>query len=58
MRLVYPKTGKDANILLIEGIKNGKTGLKVLSPLYTHNNDGSYVDEIREMFGGTANVAE
>ena len=58
MRLVYPKVGKDANILLIEGIKNGKTGLKVLSPLYTHNNDGSYVEEIREMFGGRDDVAE
>ena len=58
LRLVYPKVGKDANILLIEGIKNGKTGLKVLSPLYTHNNDGSYVDEIREMFGGNDDVAE
>jgi tRNA1(Val) A37 N6-methylase TrmN6 len=52
MRLVYPKVGKDANILLIEGIKNGKTGLKVLSPLFTHNEDGSYVLEIKEMFGG------
>lgn len=52
IRLVYPKMGKDANILLIEGIKNGKTGLKIMSPLYTHNEDGSYVDEIREMFGG------
>lgn len=52
LRLVYPKMGKDANILLIEGIKNGKTGLKVLSPLFTHNEDGSYVHEIREMFGG------
>ena len=58
LRLVYPKMGKDANILLIEGIKNGKTGLKVLSPLYTHNSDGSYVDEIREMFGGNDDVAE
>jgi len=58
MRLVYSKVGKDANILLIEGIKNGKTGLKIMSPLYTHNNDGSYVDEIREMFGGNDNVAE
>ena len=58
IRLVYPKIGKDANILLIEGIKNGKTGLKVLSPLYTHNDDGSYVDEIREMFGGIDDVAE
>ena len=25
---------------------------------YTHNNDGSYVDEIREMFGGNSDVAE
>ena len=58
MRLVYPKKGKEANILLIEGIKNGKTGLKVLSPLYTHNENGSYVEEIREMFGGNENVAK
>lgn len=58
MRLVYPKMGKDANILLIEGIKNGKTGLKVMRPLYTHNEDGSYVSEIRDMFGGNDDVAE
>lgn len=58
MRLVYPKMGKDANILLIEGIKNGKMGIKILSPLYVHNEDGSYVDEIREMFGDDDNVAE
>lgn len=58
IRLVYPKMGKDANILLIEGIKNGKTGLKILSPLYTHNVDGSYVDEIRKMFGGNEDVAK
>lgn len=58
MRLVYPKLGKEANILLIEGIKNGKPGLKVMSPLYIHNEDGSYVDEIRKMFGGNMDVAE
>ena len=58
IRIVYPKFGKDANIILIEGIKNGKSGLKILSPLYTHNEDGSYVDEIREMFGGNEDVAK
>lgn len=58
IRLVYPRMGRDANILLIEGIKNGKSGLKILSPLYTHNDDGSYVDEIRKMFGGNDDVAE
>ena len=58
IRLVYPKMDKEANILLIEGIKNGKTGLKVMSPLFTHNEDGSYVDEIRKMFGGNDDVAK
>ena len=58
IRLVYPKIGREANILLIEGIKNGKKGLKVLSPMYTHNEDGSYTDEVRLMFGGNSDVAK
>ncbi len=58
MRFVYPKFGLDANILLIEGIKNGKTGLKVMAPLFSHNNDGSYTEEVRRMFGGNEDVAE
>ena len=50
--------GKEANILLIEGIKNGKCGLNVLSPLFVHNDNGVYVDEVRNMFGGINDVAE
>ena len=42
IQLVYPFKGKNANILLIEGSKNGKPGLKILPPLFAHNNDGSY----------------
>ena len=37
IRFVYPKKNKPANILLIEGKKNGKKGLKILPPLYSHN---------------------
>ena len=51
IRFVYPKYGKDANILLIEAVKNGKCGLKVLAPMYTHNDDGSYTEEVKKMFG-------
>ena len=50
IRLVYPNKNKEANILLIEGKKNGKKGLKILPPLYSHNNDGSYTDEIKNYF--------
>ena len=50
MRFVYPKSDKDANIVLIEGVKNGNPGLKLLSPLYSHNEDGNYTDEIKQFF--------
>ena len=52
IQLVYPFNGKNANILLIEGSKNGKPGLKILPPLFAHNNDGSYTEEIKKFFGG------
>ena len=50
IRLVYPKTNREANILLIEGMKNGKKGLKILPPLYSHTENGSYTEEIKKFF--------
>lgn len=52
MQLVYPSKEKEANILLIEGRKNGKTGLKILPPLYSHKENGDYTEEIKKYFGG------
>lgn len=51
IQFIYPKVGKDSNILLIEGVKNGGVGLKVMKPLIVHNDDGSYTDEVKKMFG-------
>ena len=48
--IVYPKQNKEANILLIEGIKNGKPGIKILPPIISHNEDGSYSDKIKIFF--------
>lgn len=50
IQFVYPKSGKEANILLIEGRKNGNSGLKILPPIYTHNSDGLYSEQIRQFF--------
>lgn len=50
IQFVYPKTNMDANILLIEGKKNGKPGLKVEPPIYTHNENGEYTDKIKKYF--------
>ena len=47
---VYPKKNKEANILLIEGVKNGLLGLKIMPPLYSHNEDGTYTEELNKYF--------
>ena len=51
IRLIYPKKDSESNLVLIDGHKNGKTGLKILPPLYVHNDDGSYTDEVLKIFG-------
>ena len=51
IRFVYPKYGRASHVLLGEGIYKGKKGLKIEPPLYAHNEDGTYSNEVRKMFG-------
>ena len=54
LQFVYPKREKEANMLLIEAIKDGSTsGFKVLPPLIVHNDDGSYTPELEEIYYGS-----
>lgn len=48
IQYVYPNLKKPANILLVEGTKQGKPGIKVLPPLVSHNPDGSYTKELEQ----------
>ena len=50
IQFIYPKENKESNLFMIEAIKNGNSGVKFLKPLYVHNEDGSYKDEINKMF--------
>ena len=50
VQFIYPKEDKDSNLFMIEAIKDGNSGVKFLKPLYIHNNDGSYRDEIIRIF--------
>ena len=52
MRLVYPKRGRQANMLLLEGMRDGKADLHILPPLYVYNNDGTYTKEAEEIIYG------
>lgn len=52
MRLVYPKEGKDANMLLLEGMRDGKPGLEILTPLYIYEDTKTYTEEARSIIYG------
>lgn len=52
IRFVYPKLAKEANTILIEGIKDGKSDLKVLPPLYVYEENGDYTREVKEILYG------
>jgi len=50
VQFVYPKKNMDANIMLIEGSKNGNPGLKILPPIYSHQDNGEYTEEVKKYF--------
>lgn len=50
VQFVYPNINKCANILLIEGVKNGNSGIEILPPIFAHNNDGTYTEQIKSFF--------
>ncbi|MFC4652878.1 tRNA1(Val) (adenine(37)-N6)-methyltransferase [Lactococcus nasutitermitis] len=51
IQFVYPKVDQPANILLIEAIKDGKIGGEVfLPPLIVHKLDGTYTDEVKQIY--------
>ena len=50
IQFIHPKTNTESNLFMVEAVKNGKEGATFLSPLYVHNEDGSYRDEILEIF--------
>ncbi|CAM3966204.1 tRNA1(Val) (adenine(37)-N6)-methyltransferase [Mesobacillus zeae] len=52
IQFVYPKAGKDANTLLIEGIKDGKPDLKILEPLVVYNENDEYTEAVKEILYG------
>ena len=50
IRIVYSNVKSKAVLVLIKGIKNAGEELKVLSPLYIYNEDGTYTDEVLKIY--------
>lgn len=50
IRFIYPKKNAESNIVLVEGSKNGKPGLKIMSSLISHNDNDEYTEELKKYF--------
>lgn len=50
IQFIYPKENSECNAILIEGKKNGKSGLRILKPVYVHDEDGNYKEDIKKLF--------
>ena len=51
MKFVHPEIGKEANMVLIEAVRGGKSQLTVEAPVIIFEAPGVYSREIRETYG-------
>ena len=51
MQLVYPYVDKEPNMVLIEGLRGGKSRLTVEKPLIVYEEPGKYTPEIYDIYG-------
>ncbi|MFC0525669.1 tRNA1(Val) (adenine(37)-N6)-methyltransferase [Pontibacillus salicampi] len=52
IQFVYPRVGKEANMLLIEGARDGKPDVKMLPPLFIYNEQNEYTPQLKEILYG------
>ena len=51
MQLVYPFVDKEPNMVLIEGVRGGRSRMTVEKPLIVYKEPGVYMPEIYEVYG-------
>ncbi|MDO3412920.1 tRNA1(Val) (adenine(37)-N6)-methyltransferase [Saccharibacillus sp. CPCC 101409] len=54
VRFVHPRAHMEANMVLVEGLRDGKPEMRVLPPLIVYNEDGQYCEEILTIYYGSA----
>ncbi len=50
LRLVHPNGEKGAKLILLEAIKGGAPALKIQPPLFIHDSNGQYSEEMRSIY--------
>lgn len=51
MRMVHPYVDKEPNLVLIEGIRGGRSRMTVEKPLIVYKEPGVYTREILDIYG-------
>ncbi len=53
LRMVHSFAHAEASLVLVEGIKGGKSGIKLLPPLFVYRGGKNYSDEVQGMLDGS-----
>lgn len=54
IRFVHPREGAEANMVLIEGTRDGKPEVRMLPPIIVYGENGDYTPELLAVFYGKA----
>jgi tRNA1(Val) A37 N6-methylase TrmN6 len=58
MRFVHPRVDEEANMVLVEAIKDGKPEMRLLPPVIAFKSKDEYSDELMQIFYGKTNGEE
>ncbi|MNR08970.1 tRNA1(Val) (adenine(37)-N6)-methyltransferase [compost metagenome] len=53
IRFVHPRKHMEANIVLIEALRDGKPDMRILPPLIVYQEEGQYCPEIMDIYYGS-----
>lgn len=56
IRFVHPYKDKEANMVLIEALKGGRSMVKIEEPLIVYSDTNVYTEELLEMYGDASDV--
>ena len=49
LRMIHTSADSNAKLIIVDGVKDGRSGIEISPPLMVYNKDGTYTEEIEEM---------
>ena len=57
IRMVHPKIDRAPTVCLVEGVKHGNAGLRIMPPLIVYHQDNTLTDEVKKIYHQHSNTA-